>query len=311
MATAKQIIYDARTIAGETSDADPTQQETIRIAEEALQKIGKLVQGIDPRVGGQILVHNFSTTANASVIISSAGAIYTPTTKTITGPAEDSFSHANLKVGGVIAGFVGAFEIQANFFACVVSKTNNTLVLDRDISVGFSNTAKAALLSGDATLHFIYISPASTGSPSLSITTFPINEIVMVTGALAGNMVPRALDEFLSVSGNPNFDNSGAFYQRSNAIDTVAGSGLTNGLGAVFIFYKRKPRTITALSDVVDLPIKYHGLLRDEIAKTLLVRRGKIPPPELADPLKPLIAQMQVNQKTLEAASQKRHVPNS
>jgi len=309
MATVRQIIFDARTISGEMSQTDTSDKETLEIADQALQLMGKLLQGVDPRIGGEIAVKNLSTVA-AATVYSTGETLYTAATKTIAvdpGLPELEFN-ALIKVGGVVVGHAEKVSPTAswNFFGVVVSRTASSLTLDRDIAYGRGNLAV-----GIDALDFIYISPASTGSPSVSISGLPVNEVVMVTGGLAGNLAPCDVEKFFSVPNNPNFSSSGAFYQSGDSIETATGSNLTNGLGAVFVFYKRKPKTITSMSDVVDLPIKYHALLRDEIAKTLMVRRGKVPPPELQDPLKPLMLQYQVNQKTMEAASQKRNVPNS
>ena len=60
------------------------------------------------------------------------------------------------------------------------------------------------------------------------------------------------------------------------------------------------------MTETIDLPIKYHGILRDEVAKSLLIRAGKVPPRELANPLAPLEAQMAGIQKSLSLAKEKR-----
>ena len=289
--TVKQLCADARTIAQELNFIDPNDGEMLRYSDMALQKIAKLLQGVDPRIYGQIAVLNNNEGADDHVYFT--GATYTVATKKIA--KTSNFTQANPDAAFV----VGALTISAvvyNFFARIVSYTADYIILDRDISPGGTIT--------DCTGYVVCYS--SSGSPTLSISTQPVSDVVMVTGTNADNIKSVDIDEFLSLTNNPNYDNAAAYCQQGQNLLTYVGSSLTGGLGAVFCFFKRSPRRVTAMTETVDLPIKYHGILRDEIAKTLLVRRGKTPPRELANPLEALEAQMGSIQKGMMLAKEKR-----
>ena len=294
MASAKQICADARTLAKEMNFSDPNDVEVLRYAEMGLQKIGKLLQGIDSRIYGQTAVLNVKDDANAVVEVVS-GATYVVASKTIT--KASAFADAAVNGNGVIVGYIEDGSYTFNFFAYAVSKTDDTLVLDRDIGMG--------LITTPTTLKFLYFSSESTGSPTLSIDGLDVGDISMVTGSKAGNMKVIPLEEFLSVGSNPNYDNSGVVAQQGTNLLTYAGSGLTGGLGIVFVFYKRRPRSLAEMTDTVDLPIKYHAVLRDEVAKTLIIRRGMAVPAELKNPVESLEAQAMVMQKDAPTSESK------
>ena len=277
MASAKQICADARTLAGQLNYSDPNDSEVLRFAEMALQKIGKILHGIDSRIYGQIAALNFNTSATKCEYVAS-GATWTQSTKTIA----KSATFGDIDSGGVIAGYIADGSNNHNFFARVVTAAAGSLVLDRDIGMG--------QITSPTTLAFLVVSPV-TGSPTLSISSLPVGDVEMVAGSAAGNMRLVPLDEFLSITSNPNFDSSGVVTHQGTNLLSAAGSSLTNGLGVVFVFYRRKPRTLVTMDVTVDLPIKYHAVLRDEIAKQLLIRKGIQPPPELKSPLQSLEAQ--------------------
>jgi len=295
MATVRQICADARTIAGEMNFSDPSDTEVMRYADMALQKIGKLLKGVDQRIYGEVAVLNLSTAAGSAVYADSGDCAYTHANKTITDTG--AFSDADMTNRGIVVGTVNGH----NFFAYVVSKTDNTIVLDRDINDGANDDVACA---------YIYISGVTTANPTLTLPADFVDEIIMVTGSRAGNLVSLDVDEFLTVANNVNYASSGAFYHNGTSLSTYEGSSLSAGLGTVFVFFRRRPRRVTAMTETVDLPIKYHQLLRDELAKVLMIRAGKVPHAEIKDPLAPLKAMYAVNQKSIEAAQKKQHVPN-
>lgn len=295
MATLKQIAADARTLAGELNFTDPTDQEVLRFAEESLQQIGKLLQGVDPRVYGHVSVHKFGSVDG---VLSITGATWTAATKTIGKNA----TFSNVSPGSVIVAYGESGAVKVNGVGVVVSATANSVVLDRDLFGGL-------IATDPLPFEFIIILADSTNPHTITLGQ-QVSDIVMVTGTLCGNMRGLTVDEYLGVTSNPNYDSSGVFYQRGQTLEVRAGSSLSNGLGIVTVYYYRRPATLSAMTDTVDLPIRYHQVLRDEIAKKLMVRRSKIVPPELSDPLMALKAQSELNAGTKMKKDAKRDIAN-
>lgn len=302
MATAKQICADARSLANQLNYVDPNDTEVLRYANMSLQTIGKLLLGVDPRAYGQTAVLNVSATATETIEIVS-GSTYSVANKTIT----DTGAFASpIAVGGVVIGYMADASYNHNFFAKVLIRTDNVLTLDRDIGYG--------LITTPTTLTYMVFTPdLATQAMTLSVSADPISRIEMVTGVLCGNMIGKNIDEFLTASSNPNLANQAVFFHEGGGtnIRVYTGSGVTGGAGIVFVFYKRKPRNLAAMTTVVDLPQKYHAMLRDEIARLLIVREGKQIPPEIQDPMAPLAALLAAQGESVKKSKANLEVPNS
>ena len=196
--TVKQLAADARTIAQELDFTNPNDGEMLRYVDLGLQKIGKLLQGVDPRIYGQIAVLNLNEGEDDNAYFTAA--TYTVATKRIT--KTSAFITASPDAAFVV-GVLTIGGVYYDFFARVTAVASDYITLDRDVSPGGTITD----VSG------IVICYSSSGSPTLSISASPVSEVVTVTGTNADNIRSVDIDEFLSLSGNPNYDNASAFCQ--------------------------------------------------------------------------------------------------
>jgi hypothetical protein len=134
--------------------------------------------------------------------------------------------------------------------------------------------------------YIVLLRPTAT---SHSIQEHRIDRLRRMHFVNVGNGVPRDEDTIEALSSNANYKNAVAWVQSgtgANAIvKTYAGASTVNGGGFPVVFFDSLPRLATAMTDYVDLPIEYHSVLIEEIARRTLLQLGKQIPPALENPM--------------------------
>jgi hypothetical protein len=105
----------------------------------------------------------------------------------------------------------------------------------------------------------------------------------------AGNGIPRDEDTIEGLASNANYKNAVAWVQSGTGSDGVvkkyAGASTVNSGGYPVIFFDSLPRPATAVTEYVDLPVEYHSVLIEEIARRTCLQLGKKVPPSLENPM--------------------------
>jgi hypothetical protein len=292
--TVKQIIGDARVIAGALDSTNPTDISMITKYNFVINKIYKLLNGVKFRrfmasspMGSPSNYVQFNTADSKT---------YTAATKVITSNAGPP-SLTNAFVGGLIA-----------WRDHTLSKTYLSYIASVD---GAGDATLGSGGAADITAgNLSYVALAPPTGVSHSIEGYRVDNVVRVHFPHSGN-APRVNEDVIeSVAGNPNYDNSSAiaFTGVSGAmtIKVGAGSGTTNKGGFPVLFFEEKPMKSTAVADLVDLPTEYHAPLVEEIARLTLIEMGAKVPKAIESPLITLEAMSRTFEATQRAFAESR-----
>ena len=267
--TVQQVIADARMLAGAEDYANPTETSMLLKYNLVINKIYKLLNGVKFR---RFMAHSPLGTPSAyRVAIVGDNQTYTASTKTIT-----ATTVAAADVGGLVMWYDGT--LSKAYFSYITSAVVNT-------SFVVANGGSANIIA--TKLSYIVLSPP-TGT-SHSIESMRVDDIVRVQFTSAGNAPIVDEDILESVASNPNYDNVSAVAQTgtggNGVVAVKAGSGVTNNGGFPVIFFEEKPYKATAVTDSVDLPIEYHSMLVEEMARLAVLELGAKVPKALENPL--------------------------
>lgn len=271
--TVKQLLGDSRMISGALDSAKITDTDL-------LVKFNTTLNSIYTRLNGSKFRKFFS-----SFPVNSGGTLirgtrannftYTASTKKITHTSADA-----TWVGGLVM-----FEDSAGnaYFATATAVTAAT---DFTVSNGPAGNITAGNLSFS-----LFLPPSAT---SQSIEGFRADNIVRIHFPLSGNAPKLNEDDFESASANPNYDSSSSYVHTGvsgNAtIRFKFGSSVTNYGGYPVMFFEEKPFKVSAVTDFVDLPVEYHSILVEELARLMIIQLGNKVPKALESPMMTLSA---------------------
>ena len=144
----------------------------------------------------------------------------------------------------------------------------------------------AADVAAGGLAYIVLYNPSGT---THSIEDYRIDRLRRVHFTNAGNGVPRDEDSIEGFSSNANYKNAVAWVQSgssgSGIVKKYAGASTVNSGGYPVAFFDSLPRPATAVSEYVDLPIEYHSVLIEEIARRTLLQLGKKIPSTLENPM--------------------------
>lgn len=294
--TWKEIEAQVRAIAGATNYADPNTDTVRRWGNLVLQKMARLLTGVDKPWG-----RNTSTLT----LLQDAGKLIDFNDGTFTladfGLFKSGVSFDNTYIGGWA--FVYNSSTQRAWYGIVdrLGTTNDWVHLR--FMVG---TAAAESISGSNL--FAIIKPNPTYNNGANLSTLNLFDMVKIVDGTNGNVVRLDSDAFSTFANNPNYDSSVVAEFAGEAAFIEKGASVSS-FGTLTLTYDEKPDSIASAATAIDLLPEHLQMFTEEVARYCLNYVGAPIPEQYQNPLGVLEAQYKRRAKELAMKRAQKFVP--
>ena len=284
--TWKQVDAQARALSGATDYSNPNATTTMRYGNMVLQKIARLLSGIQKPWG-----RSTSTLTNTKAVgvthYPSGGGSLAVSTKTLS------------SVSGLDQTYVGGWAFMTDtggtkgYIGLIDTVNSGGTSCTFRVLLG-SNGSSSDPIGSSALLAILKPNPCFYEGANLNGVN--ILDVVKVVDATNGNAIRLSSKEFASFASNPNYDSSVVVEYAGESIYFGKGSSVSS-YGTLTMTYDEKPTVITAVTDTVDLPEEYIDMMIQELTRWYLNHISKPIPEQWEHPLKALEAEYMRNRK--------------
>ena len=252
--TAKQLLYDAKSLLGNRESLKPNDAEGIRFINYSLYTLSNLLDG---------LYKTWETTSSSLTRLRSAAGIalgahsgshaYDYETKTLTTSAAHGMTSSYVK-GMVVMYGPSSGKAYVGIIESLPSATT-VLLVDDPVGADISGVGYSAI-------SFPWYTDGA------NISSLNIKSILAVKDATNGDVLRLNGREFESFEDNPNLEGSVGLWDFGDGLHLKLGADVS-AYGTLTLYYAADPTEVTAITDSVDLELEHHAAIVADVARQI------------------------------------------
>lgn len=253
--TAKQLLYDAKSLLGNRESIKPNDAEGIRFINYSLFTLSNLLDGL---YRTWETATSSLTRLRGAVGVSfrpvGAGDTYAYATKTITAISAHGLTQALFKHGLVVMYDMNDGKAYVGVIESIPSATTIKLVEDPR----GSNITDL----GFAAIAYPWYSDGA------NLSSLNIKSLLAVKDVTNGDVIRLNGREFESFHDNPNLEGSVGMWDFGDGVHIEKGADVS-AFGSLTLYYAADPAEVTAITDSVDMEMEHHAALVADIARQI------------------------------------------